>query len=412
MLDAAVRDGSADRSCVFEVFARRLPEGRRYGVVAGTGRLLDLIEDFVFPAEDLSWLLDQGVIGERTAAYLASYRFSGDVDGYAEGELFFPYSPILTVRGGFADAVVLETLVLSVLNHDSAVAGAAARFVTAAGKRPIIEMGSRRTHEIAAVAAARAAYLAGFHRDLEPGRRSPVRHPDHRHGRARVHLAARRRADRVHQPDRIARPGHDAARRHLRHHPRHRVGRESRRAGARRHPHRLGRPGRARPPGPGPARRPRLPEHPHRRQRRPRRALDRVAWPSLPSTPTAPAPRSSSARVRRPPGWSTNWSRSTAVRWPSARPTRRPKVDARPRGGATDAPVRRPTRSSAPTRITGSRTATVRSNVRSCATDSAVADLPTLADSRAHLAEAIVSLPWEGLRLSRGEPAIPTVHRD
>ena len=99
------------------------------------------------------------VAGEQ---FLADFRFHGDVDGYPEGELYFPHSPLLTVTGTFAEAVVLETLVLSILNHDAAVASAAARMVTAAEGRPIIEMGSRRTHEYAAVAAARAAYLAGF----------------------------------------------------------------------------------------------------------------------------------------------------------------------------------------------------------------------------------------------------------
>ena len=79
--------------------------------------------------------------------WLADYRFTGDVDGYPEGELYFPGSPILTVSGTFADAVMLETLALSILNHDSAIASAAARMVTAAAGRPLIEMGSRRTHE-------------------------------------------------------------------------------------------------------------------------------------------------------------------------------------------------------------------------------------------------------------------------
>jgi nicotinate phosphoribosyltransferase len=66
------------------------------------------------------------------------------------------------VRGSFAECVLLETLVLSIFNHDTAIASAAARMVRAAGERPLIEMGSRRTHERAAVAAARAAYIAGF----------------------------------------------------------------------------------------------------------------------------------------------------------------------------------------------------------------------------------------------------------
>jgi nicotinate phosphoribosyltransferase len=162
MVSAALRDGSADRPCVFEVFARRLPAGRRYGVVAGTGRVVDALADFRFGDAELDFLRSRGIVDDTMAAWLADYRFHGDIDGYAEGELFFPGSPILTVSGTFAECVVLETFVLSVLNHDSAIAAAAARMVTAARGRPIIEMGSRRTHEESAVAAARAAYLAGF----------------------------------------------------------------------------------------------------------------------------------------------------------------------------------------------------------------------------------------------------------
>ncbi|GGR72370.1 nicotinate phosphoribosyltransferase [Micromonospora fulviviridis] len=162
MVSAALRDGTADRRCVFEVFSRRLPAGRRYGVVAGTGRLIDLIRDFRFDSDEIEFLRRTGVVDDRAARWLADYRFTGDVDGYAEGELFFPGSPILTVSGTFAECVVLETLALSVLNHDCAVAAAAARMVTAARGRALIEMGSRRAHEGAAVAAARAAYLAGF----------------------------------------------------------------------------------------------------------------------------------------------------------------------------------------------------------------------------------------------------------
>jgi nicotinate phosphoribosyltransferase len=160
MVAAALADGTAERRCVFELFARRLPEGRRYGVVGGTGRLIESIARFRFGDEELEPLRD--VVDAGTLDWLSRYRFSGDIDGYPEGELYFPGSPILTVRGTFADAVVLETLALSILNHDSAIASAAARMVTAAAGRPLIEMGSRRTHEAAAVAAARAAYLAGF----------------------------------------------------------------------------------------------------------------------------------------------------------------------------------------------------------------------------------------------------------
>ena len=161
MISAALADGTAHRPCAFEVFARRLPSGRRYGVVGGTGRLLERLADFRFTEEEIAVVADS--LDERTVRWLRDFRFTGDIDGYLEGELYFPGSPVLSIRGGFAECVVLETLVLSVFNHDSAIAAAAARMSSAARGRRIIEMGSRRTHEEAAVAAARAAYLAGFH---------------------------------------------------------------------------------------------------------------------------------------------------------------------------------------------------------------------------------------------------------
>jgi nicotinate phosphoribosyltransferase len=160
MLQAAIADGSVDRACDFEVFARRLPTGRRYGVVAGTGRLLGAISEFTFGDDELSYL--ETFLDRATLDYLAAYHFDGDIDGYPEGELYFPDSPVLGIHGSFGQAVILETLVLSILNHDCAIASAAARMSSAAGDRTLIEMGTRRTHEESAVAAARAAYLAGF----------------------------------------------------------------------------------------------------------------------------------------------------------------------------------------------------------------------------------------------------------
>lgn len=173
MVQAALRSGAASRRCVFETFARRLPEGRRYGVLAGTGRLLEEIERFRFGDNEIRALRERRVVDDETLDFLAGYRFDGDIRGYAEGEAWFPGSPVLVVESDFAHGVVLETLVLSILNHDSAVASAASRMTGAAGSRPCIEMGSRRTHEEAAVAAARAAYISGFATtsNLEAGRR-------------------------------------------------------------------------------------------------------------------------------------------------------------------------------------------------------------------------------------------------
>lgn len=174
MLSAALKDGTAHRLTTFEVFTRRLPDGRRYGVVAGTDRFLAALADFVFDDGALASVAP--FLDDATLEYLRGYRFSGDIDGYPEGELYFPGSPLLSVTGTFAECVLLETLLLSILNYDCAVAAAAARMVSVAGGRPLIEMGSRRTHEQAAVCAARAAYLAGFAgtSNLEAARRYGV----------------------------------------------------------------------------------------------------------------------------------------------------------------------------------------------------------------------------------------------
>ena len=137
MLDASMKDGTHSRECVFEVFGRKLPNERRYGVVAGTGRLIQAVRDFRFTEDQIA---TADFLSEETKDYLRHYRFTGQIDGYKEGELYFPYSPILTVRGTFAECCVLETVILSILNADSAVATAASRMVTAADGRPIMEL--------------------------------------------------------------------------------------------------------------------------------------------------------------------------------------------------------------------------------------------------------------------------------
>ena len=173
MLQAALASGTAHRRCTFEVFTRRLPTGRRYGVLAGTGRFLEGLQSFRFDDKDLSFLSARSIVNEQTLKYLENFRFSGNIRGYAEGEIFFPHSPVMQVEATFAEACILETYLLSILNYDSAVASAASRMTSAAGHRPCIEMGSRRAHERAAVSAARAAAIAGFAAtsNVEAGRR-------------------------------------------------------------------------------------------------------------------------------------------------------------------------------------------------------------------------------------------------
>ena len=173
MVRAAMGSGTAFRRSVFELFPRRLPEGRRYGVVAGVGRMLEALTEFRFNDDDVDFLVEKGIANDELAAWLRDYRFSGNMWGYPEGETYFPGSPLLRVEGNFAEACVLETLLLSIYNFDCAIASSASRMTAMAEGRPCIEMGSRRAHEQAAVAAARAAHVAGFAStsNLEAGRR-------------------------------------------------------------------------------------------------------------------------------------------------------------------------------------------------------------------------------------------------
>lgn len=177
MIESALKTGRAHRQSVFEVFGRRLPGQRRYGVVAGVARVLEAIENFRFDEAEIDYLRSANVVGEETLDFLANFKFSGDIYGYPEGECYFPNSPIMTVIGTFAEAVVLETVILSILNFDSAVATAASRMTIAAHDRPCLEMGARRQHESGAVSAARAAVIGGFvgTSNLEAGRRYGIK---------------------------------------------------------------------------------------------------------------------------------------------------------------------------------------------------------------------------------------------
>ncbi|MFD9645380.1 nicotinate phosphoribosyltransferase, partial [Streptomyces sp. NPDC059082] len=145
MLQAALRAGTADRRSVFEVFTRRLPEGRRYGVLAGVGRVLDAVENFRFDPAVLGFLRERAIVDEPTLEWLARYRFSGDIWGYPEGEVYFPGSPVLRVEGSFAECVLLETVILSILNHDSAIAGGGWGVGGAGGGRGLVRWGGARS---------------------------------------------------------------------------------------------------------------------------------------------------------------------------------------------------------------------------------------------------------------------------
>ncbi len=173
MLDALVQSKQAYKRSVFEVFARELPLGRPFGVFAGINRLLPHLKSFSFSDDMLRFLEEEKIVSKQTQEFLYSFNFTGDIMSYREGETYFPYSPVITVEGSLGEALLIETLLLSIVNFDSAIATAAARVVEAAKGHFVMEAGSRRIEPEAAVNAARAAYIGGVDvtSNLEAGRR-------------------------------------------------------------------------------------------------------------------------------------------------------------------------------------------------------------------------------------------------
>ena len=275
MVDAALRDGTAHRESLFEAFARRLPDGRRYGIVAGTGRLLELIDRFRFEDAELEWLRTNEIVRPATLDWLADYRFHGDIWGYREGEAYFPGSPLITIqatlrRGGDArDPRALDAQLRLV--------GRQRRGADGVGRaRPAHRRDGLAPHERTRGDRRRTRGLhRGLRRDVEPRGRAHVGHPDDGHGGARVHPAARLGGGGVPRADRRVRAQDHAAHRHVR----HRAGRRDGRAGGRHRPrrgaHRLGRPAHRGHVGARPARRPRRRRHEDHGHERPRRVHHR-----------------------------------------------------------------------------------------------------------------------------------------
>ena len=181
MSAAYVREGAARRRGAAELFVRRLPRGRRFLVVAGLEAALDFLEGLRFDEEDVAALAAMPALADSFrvpgfAELLRSFRFRGHVDAMPEGTIAFADEPLLRVEGTLLELTLVETYLLSAVNHATTVASKAARLLLASGGRPVVEFGSRRTHPDAAVDAARAAYLAGCTgtSNLEAGRRYGV----------------------------------------------------------------------------------------------------------------------------------------------------------------------------------------------------------------------------------------------
>jgi nicotinate phosphoribosyltransferase len=149
----------------FELFARHLPPKRNYLVAAGLEQALQFLEHVSFTGEEIDFLkrhLLFSRIGAKFFDYLAEFRFTGDVWAMPEGTLAFPGEPVLRLTAPIIQGQIMETYLLAMLSYQTMIASKAARVVTAAEGRQIVDFGARRAHGIqASLLAARAASIGG-----------------------------------------------------------------------------------------------------------------------------------------------------------------------------------------------------------------------------------------------------------
>jgi nicotinate phosphoribosyltransferase len=147
----------------FSLFVRDYPPNRSYLVFAGLADVLDYLEDFHFTARDIALLRDQGRFDGRFLDYLAGLSFTGSVRAMAEGSVFFANEPVVEVTAPVVEAQIVETYLLNQVTLQTTLASKAARVVSAARGRPVVDFAARRTHGTdAANKLARASYMAGF----------------------------------------------------------------------------------------------------------------------------------------------------------------------------------------------------------------------------------------------------------
>ena len=158
------QNNAKDRICYFDVFFRRCPDGGGFAIAAGLEQVVDYIQNLHFSEDDIAYLRGRNMFSEEFLEYLRTFRFHGDIWAVPEGTPVFPKEPLLTVRAPAIEAQLIETYVLLTLNHQSLIATKANRICRAAGKRTVLEFGSRRAQGAdGAILGARAAYIGGCH---------------------------------------------------------------------------------------------------------------------------------------------------------------------------------------------------------------------------------------------------------
>lgn len=151
-----------EKIAYFDVFFRKIPDNGGYAIFAGLEQIINYIENLKFSDEDLEYIRSRGIFSEEFIEYLKNFEFKCDIWSFKEGDTIFPHEPVMVVRGPVLQVQLMETLILTVFNHESLIATKASRIVNAAKGRKVTEFGSRRAHGTeAAVYGARATYIGG-----------------------------------------------------------------------------------------------------------------------------------------------------------------------------------------------------------------------------------------------------------
>ena len=162
MANGYFKTGNAERTAVFDLFYRENPDNASFSVFAGLEDVLEYLSGLRFESSDIDYLRSLGIFGEDFLAYLKDYRFKGDVYAFKEGSIIYPEEPLITIVAPIIDAQIVETAMLSLVNHESLIATKANRIVMASQGRGVSDFGARRSHGFdAALFGAKASYIGG-----------------------------------------------------------------------------------------------------------------------------------------------------------------------------------------------------------------------------------------------------------
>ncbi len=163
MVQTYWEDGVHNRRAVFELFFRTIPFGNGYAIFAGIERVLDYLKGFHFSESDIQYLKEEFHYSDEFLAYLKELKFTGTVRSMVEGELVFGNEPILRIEASLAEAQLIETALLNMINYQTLIATKASRLKQLVGEELMMEFGTRRAHEMdAAIWGTRAAFIGGF----------------------------------------------------------------------------------------------------------------------------------------------------------------------------------------------------------------------------------------------------------